>query len=108
MDIRGVVLVAWTQAWISMLAWILIMDNVHAIIDLKIHAGHGYRCSFGSMYLSMGIHTCMDLRFIHSTDIHGESHVGLVLALISVVAQILRSSYDMDIHGEISRGFDIV
>jgi len=62
MDIRGVVLVAWTQAWISMLAWILIMD-IHASIDLKIHAVHGYPwCSFGSMDLSMDIHTCMDLK----------------------------------------------
>jgi len=64
MDIHGVDLVAWTQAWISMLAlaWIFIMD-IHASIDLKIHAGHGYTwCSVGSMDLSMDIHTCMDLK----------------------------------------------
>jgi len=58
-------LLAWIsviEKWISMLesmlAWIWIMD-IHASIDLKIHAGHGYPwCSFGSMDLSMDIHTC--------------------------------------------------
>jgi len=45
------------------------------------------------------------LRFIQSTDIHGGSPVGWLLAWISVVGQFLRSSNDMDIHGEISPGF---